>query len=146
MPNGAYLRELTLLPGEETAELLMLDVFPEFDYSGRLSYRKTTTGLYLLNGPFEVVGKEVPNEDGFTRNISVTYLGNFADGKLDGKIQRLYQGYESESQATINFVNGRCTTGELHEEGEGMVNDYREPEMNTCTFGYLDEGLRQQFQ
>lgn len=143
--DGSYQRMIEDFSHQKTAALLGLDVFDFMTYAGRLTYRKTMTGLYLLDGPFEVVGQApvVPEFSGEPAHTA-TYMGNFSDGKLNGEVKRLHYGYESESSATINFINGNCTWGEMREEGEGMVSLAREKSMGSCTFGYLESGLELQ--
>ncbi|PHI18390.1 hypothetical protein CEQ90_18250 [Lewinellaceae bacterium SD302] len=143
--DGSYLRMIEDFSHQKTSALLGLDVFDFMTYAGRLTYRKTMTGLYQPDGPFEIEGRaEAVAEFGGEPKHIATYRGSFSDGKLNGEVRRLHRGYESESSATINFINGNCTWGEMREEGEGMVSLAREKSMGSCTFGYLESGLELQ--
>lgn len=140
LPDGRYERMFEEISPKEMSRILGLDTDEYKRYSGRISYRKTPTGLYLKDGQFEVVGtmkiEEAPDE-----TFTDTFVGQFVDDKLDGKIIRYVYGYESKSEATIFFRNGNCEWGYMREEGEGVIMVSDQKKMGTCTFTYLIDGL-----
>lgn len=141
MPDGSLQRNFDKEDYRKMSRILGLDLSERCYYSGTVGYRKTTTGLYLPNGPFQIRGEIAKEERHSDEHYIEDYAGTFNDGKLDGAVTKEVLGYEVEIEATIYFQDGRCLWGKMREEGEGMVSVAEVTEMANCTFRYLQDGL-----
>lgn len=140
-----YVRDINFLPGSVIRPILGLDIEPGPIYKGQINYRKTVGGNYVKNGEFALTGEAKLAELGEDSNqrLIVRYTGTYVDNKENGLFERKLTGYENKNVAQIMFENGRCLWSEIKGEGEGEMYEFREEEPGSCTFRYLEDGLRE---
>lgn len=139
-----YVRDINFLPSMVVKAVIGLDIEPSCIYKGQIGYRKTLGGDYVKNGEFSLTGEAKLSELGedSSQRLIVRYTGAYVDGKETGLFERKLTGYENKNVAQLFFENGRCLWSEIKGEAAGETYEFREEKPGSCTFQYLEDGLK----
>ena len=139
------------LPAGKLEKLLGIQARQKLKYSGRYSYKMTSTGDKKLHGPFyfaysdsSATSNKATNEYDRISVLKVRYSGQFENGKKEGHFteQLLHNdGVDlfSKWTVTINFKDNQCTSGTFtgtigHIMPETTL---RYDILDTCTFNFV---------
>lgn len=131
-------KEVKGLLAAEIGNLFKLDGIRAINepYSGFYSFYKDENGREVLQGKFQLIGKEheKQNSEGYSM---VSYRGSFVKGKKEGDFGEKARFYEGDRETILVFHLDQCIEKKLvgSAEGEDFEHSYEE---FLCTFEYED--------
>ncbi len=139
--SGKYQQQIIRAKRAEINHLVDFDLADGYYYDGYITYQQFADGNRKKDGALTLKGEqiELPQEAiAVGINITMTYAGAYEDGLLHGLLTRNFEGYESASEAKINFAKGRCLWSSFEAAAEGDVFSSHEEEPAECSFDYIE--------
>ena len=147
MEKNSFTQTLKQASPKQVQQLLDLDVPDERPYDGTINYvYPSPNEPPLIDGPFRVTADwELQISKNYTSPMSIIITGSYNQGRKDGIFRLDFQGYESSSTFTSSYQNGVCQWFEVSGQAEGQAMRLREDNPASCTFNYMGEWMKRNY-